>query len=155
MNLMAISSFFAFSQYLGHFLACEGKKRAKNGPKKTHLRGATLFYTDPTGPSSKWKSKIFPNDWAGFKKKIIFKRKNGFLATSKFVKILKNRQKSIFSLEILNFSVPHLSPLPKHPIEASFFGGEIKKNQKRNFFRFFLLKFGTIFNFEGQNVRKL
>ena len=56
MNLMGISSFLAFSQYLGQFLAFEGEKRSKNGPKK-HLRGATLFYTDPTEVSSKGKSK--------------------------------------------------------------------------------------------------
>jgi len=31
---MGISSFLAFSQYLGQFLAFEGEKSAQNGPKK-------------------------------------------------------------------------------------------------------------------------
>ena len=65
---MGISSFLAFSQYLGQFLAFEGEKRTKNGPKKTHLREATPFYTDSTGASSKWKSKISTNDQAVLKK---------------------------------------------------------------------------------------
>ena len=137
MNLMGISSFLAFSQYSGQFLAFEGEKRAKNGPKKTHLRGATLFYTDPTGPSSKWKSKIFPNDWAGLKKKNHFLKKKWIFGHFKICQNFEKSSKIIFSLEMLNFSVPHLSPLPKHPIEASFFWGEIKKIKKETFSDFF------------------
>ena len=73
MNLMGISSFLAFSQYLGQFLAFEGEKRSKNGPKKTHLREATPFYTDSTGASSKWKSK-----WSGCVEETKWLWKNGF-----------------------------------------------------------------------------
>ena len=75
---------------------------------------------------------------------------------SKFVQILKNGQKSFFSLEKWNFFLPHLSPLPKHPIEASFFLGEIEKKSKKTLFSdIFWPKFCTIFNFDGQNVHEI
>ena len=40
---MGISSFLAFSQYLRQFLAFEGEKRFKNGPKKLTLEKQPRF----------------------------------------------------------------------------------------------------------------
>ena len=93
------------------------KKVQKWAKKKPTLEKQPYFRLIPLKWVANEKARFSQMIGLGWRKKSFFKRKNGFLAISKFVQILKNGQKSIFSLEKWNFFA---TPCPKTRLRLVF-----------------------------------